>query len=217
MKYEWKFTMPDIAAQIKQRLDMRDICERYGIHVNRAGFCRCVNPSHDDRKPSMKVYHDGAYCFSCGASAPSVIDFAMLYFNISFREACKRLNDDFDLGIEFGVELSEEERERARKAKHERKAQMDLLRKKHEALKQTVVEAWNRWAALDKIRCESQPGSDPFEPYDERYLTAMAELPKAEYALDEAQYNLAEFERDYYGGGEGCLSAKDTGCSSVPH
>lgn len=31
----------------------------------------CVNPDHDDKEPSMEVYEDRAYCFSCGYSVPS--------------------------------------------------------------------------------------------------------------------------------------------------
>lgn len=29
---------------------------------------RCLNPKHTDDTPSMEVYEDGAYCFSCGFS-----------------------------------------------------------------------------------------------------------------------------------------------------
>lgn len=33
---------------------------------------RCLNPKHIDSNPSMKVYPEIAYCFSCGYSVPSI-------------------------------------------------------------------------------------------------------------------------------------------------
>ncbi len=35
---------------------------------------RCTNPNHKDETPSMSVYADGAYCFSCGYSTNSIKD-----------------------------------------------------------------------------------------------------------------------------------------------
>ena len=41
--------------EIKQTYSMRDILDRYGIHVNRSSFASC--PFHTgDRTPSLKVY-----------------------------------------------------------------------------------------------------------------------------------------------------------------
>ena len=50
--------------EIKQTYSMRDILDRYGIHVNRSSFASC--PFHTgDRTPSLKVYKSDFYCFAC--------------------------------------------------------------------------------------------------------------------------------------------------------
>ena len=58
----------EIAAEIKMRVSMRDICERYGLNVNGAGFINC--PFHSgDNTASLKIYrgNKGWHCFGCGA------------------------------------------------------------------------------------------------------------------------------------------------------
>lgn len=190
-------TIIEIADEIKQRIDMRDVCEKYGIQVNRSGFCRCISQNHFDTNPSMKVYHDGAHCFSCGAHASTVIDFVMMYLDLTFREACVRMNSDFSLGLPYNADMTKEERDRAKKAKHERAEQRRKLKERHNALQNHVYDAMVRCSDLRNIIDSSQPGSDPLDDYDDRYITAMAELPAAEYALDVAQINLAEFEKVY--------------------
>ena len=50
--------------QIKSSYSMRDIVERYGLKVNRAGFVRC--PFHNEKTASLKVYKDSFFCFGCG-------------------------------------------------------------------------------------------------------------------------------------------------------
>lgn len=42
------------------------------IWSNSMAKVRCVNPSHRDDTPSMEVYAEGAYCFSCGYSTHDV-------------------------------------------------------------------------------------------------------------------------------------------------
>ena len=78
---------------------MHNICEKYGIEINRASFISC--PQHSEKTPSMKIYKDtgrGYYCFGCN-SGGSVIDFVMQLFQIDFRAAVVRINCDFGLGL----------------------------------------------------------------------------------------------------------------------
>ena len=83
-------------------LTMRDVAERYGFSPNRNGYIQC--PFHQgDHHASLKLYPDsgGFHCFGCGAGG-SVIDFTMLLFDITFRQALVRLNADFGLGLTGG-------------------------------------------------------------------------------------------------------------------
>lgn len=88
----------DYATEIKQMVPMRELCNRYGIHVNQAHKACC--PFHADRSPSMEVYDGdrGWWCFVCGEGG-DVIDFTRRYFRLSFRGALERLNEDFSLHL----------------------------------------------------------------------------------------------------------------------
>ena len=77
--------------EIKATTNMEDVIKAYGISI-RNGMCRC--PFHDDRKPSMKVYRDGAHCFTC-ARQWDVFAFVMDMEHCDFRTAYKKLGGDF--------------------------------------------------------------------------------------------------------------------------
>ena len=62
--------------EVKQNNPMPEVVRRYGIEINRAGFCRC--PFHAEKTASMKIYAQSFYCFGCGAGG-DVIDFVRIY------------------------------------------------------------------------------------------------------------------------------------------
>lgn len=84
--------MSDI-EEIKQNNPMPEVARRYGIEINRAGFCRC--PFHNERTASMKIYAQSFYCFGCGAGG-DVIDFVRLYERCDFKTAFRMLGGEFD-------------------------------------------------------------------------------------------------------------------------
>ena len=98
------------AEEIRQRLTMRKVAEHYGFQVNHASCIRC--PFHaGDRQATLHIYPVSCafHCFCCVALV-SVIDFSMLLFNCSFREAMGRLNSDFNLGIGISRPITYRER-----------------------------------------------------------------------------------------------------------
>ena len=84
------------AETIKESISMRDICEKYGIAINRSGFAVC--PFHNEKTPSMKIYEEHYYCFGCGAHG-DVTDFVARLFRISQYDAAVKLNADFGLHL----------------------------------------------------------------------------------------------------------------------
>lgn len=119
------------ALEIKSRLTMAAVAEMYGFTPNRDGFLAC--PFHDggnERTPSLKVYpgHNGFYCHACTAGG-SVIDFVMKLFNIPFREAVRKINDDFCLGLPL-PHLSESE---AARLSHRQAVQQERRRVERQA------------------------------------------------------------------------------------
>ena len=90
----------DLAGQIKRTLSMDRVARFYGFEPSRAGFIHCPFHPHD-KTPSLKIYEElgrGFHCYACGKGG-SVIDFVMELFQIDFRQACVRLNNDFFLRL----------------------------------------------------------------------------------------------------------------------
>lgn len=80
--------------EIKQSLSMRDVIERYGLHINRAGFISC--PFHKgDRTPSMKIYPKDYHCHACGANG-DIFSFVMGMENCDFKTAFKSLGGTYE-------------------------------------------------------------------------------------------------------------------------
>jgi DNA primase len=88
-----------LSERFTTRISMFEIAEKYGLIIDRSGFMRC--PFHADETPSLKMYKEkgkGFYCFSC-AKGGSIITFTMDYFKISYIDALKKLDSDFNLHI----------------------------------------------------------------------------------------------------------------------
>ena len=120
---------------IKQSVSMIDVLNFYGLRPNRRGFIPC--PFHREKTASFKAYpkDKGFYCFGCGESG-DVIDFVVKYFNLNFIEALKKLNDDFNLGLDININTpiartrentKAEEVRRERHEEEERKRQLNNL------------------------------------------------------------------------------------------
>ena len=78
--------------EIKQSVSMRELVERYGIHIDRKGFCCC--PFHKEKTGSMKIYKDSYNCFGCGANG-DIFSFVMRMENCDFKTAYKSLGGTY--------------------------------------------------------------------------------------------------------------------------
>lgn len=79
--------------EVKQNNPMPEVVRRYGIEINRAGFCRC--PFHNEKTASMKIYPTSFFCYGCGVGG-DVIDFVRLYERCDFKTAFRMLGGEFD-------------------------------------------------------------------------------------------------------------------------
>lgn len=114
---------------IEDRLNMTSVLEAYGFYPNRAGFVCC--PFHTEKTPSMKIYDKSVHCFGACSQTWGIANFVAKYFNLSFIDACKKINDDFFLGIEFGKKMSVYDMERIKMEEYTRQIEI----KKQERLK----------------------------------------------------------------------------------
>ena len=83
-----------IFEAVKSTVTPRMAAEHYGMTVARNGMVCC--PFHDDRHPSMKLYHDHFHCFGCQANG-DVIEFTSKLFGITALEAAQKLAADFGI------------------------------------------------------------------------------------------------------------------------
>ena len=93
-----------IYEKVKSAVKVKQAAERHGLDFDRKGMARC--PFHDDRHPSMKLNEDYFYCFGCGASG-DVIALTAKLTGLSPGEAARRLTDDFGIGGNYPVSVTE--------------------------------------------------------------------------------------------------------------
>ena len=96
------------------------------LSVNSSGKAHCAAPDHQDSDPSMHVYEDHAFCFSCGFHGDVTDVWAAM------RGFERPVEAALDLAREFGIELPEVSSE-ARQRAHERREKEDLYLKQSRA------------------------------------------------------------------------------------
>lgn len=89
--------------EIKQSVSMHEVVERYGLHLNRAGFIPC--PFHQgDRTPSMKIYKRDYHCYACGANG-DIFSFVMGMEHCDFKTAFKNLGGAYEKKSNYSHDL----------------------------------------------------------------------------------------------------------------
>lgn len=162
---------------------MKDICDRYGISVNRASFAVC--PFHTEKTPSLKIYKKDFHCFGCGAHG-TVIDFVMQLHGIEFASAITRLNFDFQLGLPIGRQLSRREKNALRDAERarEREKRVKLLEERQARAELEKLIAM--WQILDTAKTRLAP-KDPDAELNPFFLDALHHKEYLEHLIDEKE------------------------------
>ena len=139
------------------------------------------------------------HCFGCGASG-DVISLVQALFNLPFRDACAKLNEDFSLGLDIGKHLSKSEKIAANKALWEMKKAKEKVELQHRALinefNQAVAQIRQMEEAIDT---DAPPDRDA--EWSESFCYALATQSFARQRADEALEQLAEFEKNLYSRG----------------
>ena len=106
---------------------MREIVERYGIRINRSGFCSC--PFHKgDRTPSMKVYEKDYHCHACGANG-DIFTFIQNMDNCDFKTAFYSLGGEYQKPTKASkTALYRLEQARKKREKEEQKIKEKIIR-----------------------------------------------------------------------------------------
>jgi hypothetical protein len=156
---------------------MREVVEMYGLHPNRGNFICC--PFHHEKTPSMKIYDKSYHCFGCSLGGKA-IDFVMRLFNLDFKSACQKLNDDFNLGIITGRKASRFEVEKAKALqakreleKQEEQHQQDL---RNGIFKIEDIDPKLKWEIYKKV--EEPPFINKVLKYFDRELLDKEQIEK---------------------------------------
>lgn len=179
--------------EIKSRVTVKNVCDLYGIELNRAGFCCCF--LHNEKTPSMKIYDGdrGFHCFGCGATG-DVIDFVKSLFGIEFREAVIKINDDFFLGLPINKNLTENEKIAIAKASYERKKKNEAEKAEQQKLEDEYWAAYEEWLKYDEYKRKYAP-KDPNEEFHPLYVEALQKIELAKFNLETAEIRRNEYER----------------------
>ena len=168
----------NVVQTIKDRLTMCEVLERYGYEPNKKGFMCC--PFHLEKAPSMKIYEKDYHCFGCGEHG-DVITFVQKMFNLSFKEALKKIDIDFGLNL-YGDKTFEELRK-----SHYQTKQLQAKKEREKAEKeQSNVEYWaafDEWKRLDDNRQNYVPKT-PDEELHSLFIEALQKLSYQTYLLD---------------------------------
>ena len=183
----------DYASEIKSRLTMPEVMVHYGFEIDRAGFCKC--PLHGEKTGSFKAYsgNRGFYCFGCGAHG-SVIDFVMLYFGLSFKDALVKINEDFSLCLPIGEKLDRRKQLEMQRQAFMRKREMNERKAKQEELDKAYWTAFDEWKRLDDNIRNYAPKS-PTDPLHPLFVEALKNISCAEYYLSCAEIERYEYEK----------------------
>lgn len=152
------------SEEIKKTITMPDLLSRYGIEVKH-NMCRCAFHG-EDRHPSMKVFKDGANCFTCGWNG-DIFKFVMDMENCSFKDAFIRLGGHYEHETNqkrkvLGIKYKREKEKREKKAQFQQDFKL-LLSRAITRCRQIIEEA---------------------EPLSDEWCEAQKELEKLLYAWE---------------------------------
>lgn len=190
----------DWATAINERLLTREVFRYYGIALNIKGYCKC--PFHsggNEKTPSMFVYPKdrGYHCFACGETGDS-INFVQKFFDLSFKDACRKINRDFRLGLPFDGEVSREDRKRINQESYLRRKAREREEQERKRILTAYYDALDRYTYFDRVIAEREGmgvemANGVFN--DDEYITALKNIETAKYRLDCAEADLREFEK----------------------
>lgn len=174
----------DAVQAIKNRLTMREVMERYGYMPDKKGFVCC--PFHKEKTPSMKVFDKDFHCFGC-AEHGDVISFVQKIFDLSFSDALKKIDLDFNLNI-YGAHSFEEMRQSQRAEQYLQAKKQRELQERKKAERQ-YQEALFKLKRLEKNMHLFEPLSAT-EEYHPLFVEAAQNISIAEYIFEQAERRL---------------------------
>lgn len=153
------------AELIKESVDIRDVCELYGVNLDNRGRGLC--PFHDDKRPSASVKNNRFHCYVCNLHL-DIFDFVMQITGCDFKTAMETLNSVFGLGLDMKKPIASDE---MRRIKTERQRKADELK---------AYRADYNVKQAEFIRLRQKPLPAPESPEMGAYAFAMGRIEELE-------------------------------------
>lgn len=105
---------------IAREIPFLQVASYYGLQIQNNNMCSC--PFHADKHPSMRIYPDHGYCFSCNTRVDNISLVQKLY-DCNAVEALEKIKADFGLSNNNQSQnrvMSEQRKEYFRKQQHEK-------------------------------------------------------------------------------------------------
>ena len=161
---------------IRERVPAKCAAEAYGLYF-RAGRARC--PWHEDNHPDLAFYQDGTcYCHACHHGGDAA-DLTAQIFGLSMIGAVKKINEDFNLGLDLGRPVSRAERQKRERERAARRREEERRRREWAFL--CAV----RREADEQVRAAERPARDRDRLWDDpAFQTALSRRARADNELD---------------------------------
>lgn len=142
----------------------------------------------------MQIYPNqgGFHCFVCNENG-DVISFVQKLFGLEFKDACKKMDQDFCLRLGVGETRTKAEREAAERAYQEKLNAKRRYEKRRKLLYMLYNAAYNRFTFLDILKTENKP-KKPGDPISSEYIYACTRIDGAWNDVEEAAEKLRKFE-----------------------
>lgn len=165
----------DAVQAIKDRLTMQEVLSFYGFRPEKRMRC----PLHNGDDLNFSITDHSFMCYShCGGG--DVITFVQKLFNLSFADALKKIDTDFNLNI-YGQKTFEELRKSHYQAKR-----LQAKREREKAERERAdAEYWavfDEWKRLDDNSQKYAPKT-PDEEWHPLFVEAMQKMAHQEYLL----------------------------------
>ena len=142
----------------------------YGVVINHNN---CLCPFHSDSHPSMKVYPDHGYCFSCNTRADNV-DLVAKLFGMQPKEAAQRIAHDFGIAEHSVPDAVIRKRREERRVEEQKKE-----------ITEEVVDLLIRYGKLLQEWQTKYAPESPDAELDPRFVMALQNLDRVKFVLDE--------------------------------
>lgn len=131
---------------IKGQVTARDAAEMYGLKFGQNKRACC--PWHDDTHPDLSFYDSGlCYCHACHQGGDSIALTAQI-FGLSMVDAARKLNDDFNLGVNTHGRISSAVRNQIEQRRIGKEKKLAAERQEWDFLCKVRQEAENRLETL---------------------------------------------------------------------